>query len=196
VSGHEEKNRMEDLLAADQAHLRRVTDERINAGMFARVAEAHRQENRRPAISRWAAAGALAVAGLAVALWFGWPRNSTVPGVARVVPYEASDPAKAEVQKTPAAPDSVKRIRPAMLVHPAATAHPAAARAVTPRQSVFPGITAPTEQERLMMALAESDLTRKDPQLPEIAKTIAAQTEEEKGQRRAFEKWIQEGATR
>jgi len=187
VSGPEDKNQFEDFLAGDQAHLRKVAEERIASGMFARVAMAHRQQGRRTDALGLALRGALAAAVVAVALWIGWPHKSSSPEIAKDVPR------KVVGLSAPAAQTMTKSVRPAARTHPQPKTPRIAARRVTPRQSVFPGNTEPTEQERLMMALARSDLTREDKQLPEIAKAISVQVAQEKGQRQAFEKWLQEG---
>ncbi len=185
MSGHEDKNQIqiEGLLAGDREHLRKTTEKRIAEGMFARVAEAHRRKD----VLGLAFRGALAAAVMAAALWIGWPDNSPSPEIAKDVPQKVVGPS------TPSAQTSAKSVRPAAQTHPRSGTPRIAARSVTPRQPMFPGNTEPTEQERLMMALARSDLTREDKQLPEIAKAISVQVEQEKGQRQAFEKWLQEG---
>jgi len=189
VSGPEDKSRIqiEDLLAADREHLRKMAEERIASGMFARVAEAHRRQGRRKDVLGLAFRGALAAAVMAAALWIGWPDKSPSPEIAKDVPQKVVGPS------TPSAQTSAKSVRPAAQTHPRPGTPLIAAPSVTPRQPMFPGNTEPTEQERLMMALARSDLTREDKQLPEIAKAISVQVAQEKGQRQAFEKWLQEG---
>lgn len=184
------------LLASDQARLRKVADERISSGMFARVAEAHRREMRGPMAAGWAAAGILAAAGLAVALWIGWPHKAPVPEVAKDVPQKVVEPPATGIQRTPVAQSGAPSVRRLGPNHRRPEIPPMTARGVMPRQPVFPGNTEPTEQERLLMALARNDLSREEKQLPEIAKAISAQVEQEKGQRQAFEKWLQEGGNK
>jgi hypothetical protein len=65
-------------------------------------------------------------------------------------------------------------------------------QSVAPKQAAFPSNVAPNAQERLLMQLAQNH----PEQLPVIAKVIADDTQQQKDQRRAFEKWLKEGETR
>lgn len=187
MPGPDGKSHLEDLLADDRVHLRQMTEERVASGMFDRVAGNYRRRNRSLVVFRLAVAIALAAAGMIAVLRIDRQHKPLPPEAAKNGRREM------EVQKTPAPRTSPMVVRSPKSVRRQPGASSVAAHRVMPRQPVFPGNSEPTEQERLMMALARSDLTREDKQMSEISRDISAQIEREKGQRQAFEKWLQEG---
>jgi hypothetical protein len=183
------------LLDRDQKMLRRIADERIAGGMYRRLVQAQEEQRVHPAWRwRWSFVCA-AIAVVAAAVWIGMPRKATAPGwevVNRVTPGPATTTTTGAAE-TPFTRSNVKksrRTRPHAGTEGVAVAH--LAPGITPKQAVFPSNVAPDAQERLLMQLAE----KHPEQLPVIAKVIADDTQRQKDQRRAFEKWLKEGETR
>jgi hypothetical protein len=183
------------LLDRDQKMLSRVADERIAGGMYRRLVQAQREQRAHPARRwRWSLVCA-GIAAIAAVVWIGMPRKTTAPGwevVNRVTPGPATT-TSVGVAETPFTGSNVKRTRRTRShagAEGVAVAH--LAPGITPKQAVFPSNVAPDAQERLLMQLAENY----PEQLPVIAKAIADDTQRQKDQRRAFEKWLKEGATR
>jgi hypothetical protein len=182
------------LLARDQEMLCRVADERIAGGMYRRIVQAQKEHRANPAW-RWQRSLVCAVIAVVVAaVWIGMPGKTTplAPDVAnRVAPRPTTTtPGTSEA---PLAKSSAKQpLRTGSHVGPTRVMIAHLDQSVAPKQAAFPSNVAPNAQERLLMQLAQNH----PEQLPVIAKVIADDTQQQKDQRRAFEKWLKEGETR
>lgn len=178
---------LDNLLTGDREHVQRITEERITAGMYARIvrAGAGRPYHLAP-LWRWALISAGA-AMIVLVILIERPQT-TRPSPAGISP-SLTRPATEGSSTMRAGNKGATPPRP-RLVGRKTAAQPT--RNLVPKQAVFPSDIAPTEEERLLVQLASSH----PEQLQQVAQAIVDMDKREKERRQAFEKWLQQGEER
>jgi len=175
---------LDDLLTADREHLQRTAEDRIAGGMYPRILQAGAgREHGLAKLWRWGLISA-AAAVIMLMIWLKLPQKAHPSTEVASPPGPGPTPAALIITRAAgshAAPPRPKLMRLKTSAQ--------AIRNFAPKPAVFPSNIVPTEEERLLLQLANGH----PEQLKELSEAISEMDKREKERRQAFEKWQEKG---